>query len=134
MKREGLLHERLAGVVAALGHGQLLTVADAGLPIAAGVERIDLSVTCGTPSFSAVLTAIAAELVVERVVVATESAQVPGAPLEAALASAFGEGQPPREIVDHGRLKELAASSAAVVRTGECTPYMNVVLVAGVSF
>lgn len=134
MKRNGLLHAQLAGLIAGLGHGQLLTIADAGLPISPHTQRIDLAVRCGVPAFIEVLRAVAAELVVAQVVVAGEAAGVPGAPLEAALVSAFGDDQPPREVVDHERLKELADGSVAVIRTGECISYMNVVLVAGVSF
>lgn len=134
MKPNGLLHPQLSALVASLGHGQLLTIADAGLPISADTQRIDLAVRCGVPSFAEVLEAVAAELVVERFLVAREAAGVDGAPLEGALASAFGNDQPAREVVDHERLKELADRSVAVIRTGECTPYMNVVLVAGVSF
>jgi D-ribose pyranase len=134
MKPAGLLHPRLAALVAGLGHGQLLTVADAGLPIDARTERVDLAVRCGIPSFGDVMGAIVAELVIERLIVAREAADVPGAPLERALAMAFGDHQPPCEVVDHQRLKQLANGSVAVVRTGECTPFMNVVLVAGVGF
>ncbi len=132
MKASGILHPRLAALVAGLGHGQLITVADAGLPIGATTERIDLAVQCGVPSFRDVLAVIAQELAVERVIVAREAGT--GGPLEAALVEAFGERLPPREIVDHEQLKALADHSVAVVRTGECTPYMNVVLVAGVTF
>lgn len=132
MRPSGILHPQLAGLIAGLGHGQLITVADAGLPIDPAAQRIDLAVRCGVPSFAAVLAAIAAELVVERIIVARESGQ--GGPLDAALAAAFGDHEPPRDVVDHERLKALANSSVAIVRTGECTPYMNVILVAGVSF
>lgn len=134
MRANRLLHPRLAGLLAGLGHGQLLTVADAGLPIDPRIERVDLAVRCGVPSFEDVLAAIAVELLVEQVIVARESSEVAGAPLERALASVYGDHQPPRETVEHDRLKQLAAASVAVVRTGECTPYMNVVLVAGVGF
>jgi D-ribose pyranase len=134
MKARGLLHPQLAGLVAGLGHGQLLTVADAGLPIEPRTQRVDLAVRCGVPSFADVLQAICAELVVERVIVARESSEVTGAPLERVFASVYGDQQPPREVVDHDRLKQLADASVAVVRTGECTPYMNVILVVGVSF
>jgi D-ribose pyranase len=38
------------------------------------------------------------------------------------------------ELVAHEELKRLTASARAVVRTGECTPYANIVLIAGVTF
>ena len=36
--------------------------------------------------------------------------------------------------IPHEELKRLTASARAVVRTGETTPFANVVLVAGVTF
>jgi D-ribose pyranase len=44
MRKSGVLHARLAAVLTELGHTDLLVVADAGLPIPPGVERIDLAV------------------------------------------------------------------------------------------
>jgi D-ribose pyranase len=40
----------------------------------------------------------------------------------------------PVAVASHDEFKELSAGAAAVVRTGECTPYHNAVLVAGISF
>ena len=33
MKRAGLLHAELSGLIAAMGHGDLLVIGDAGLPV-----------------------------------------------------------------------------------------------------
>lgn len=49
MKKGGVLHPLLAQVVASLGHGDLLVVADAGLPIPPGPLRIDLAYAPGRP-------------------------------------------------------------------------------------
>ena len=40
MKRGTLLHPELSRVIARLGHGDALVIADAGLPIPAGVELV----------------------------------------------------------------------------------------------
>ena len=130
---EGILHPELAAVIAGLGHGQLLVIADAGLPIPPGVRRIELAVRCGVPSFEDVLGAVGSELAVERVVIAAESDSVDGVRIRDILADAFASA-PPVDVVSHEALKELSAGAVAVVRTGECTPYCNAVLVAGVSF
>ena len=63
MKKIGLLNHQLADVIARIGHTQRLIVADAGLPIPTGVERIDLAVVPGLPGTEEVLRAIALELV-----------------------------------------------------------------------
>ena len=40
----------------------------------------------------------------------------------------------PVDFVSHDELKRLSANSRAVVRTGECKSYANVILVSGVAF
>src|SRR2546422_10969921 len=70
MKRGTLLPPELSRVIARLGHGDALVIADAGLPIPAGVERIDLAFAPGKPAFMDVLEAVLAEMEVERDVLA----------------------------------------------------------------
>ncbi len=40
----------------------------------------------------------------------------------------------PVDEVSHEQFKQLCKSARAVVRTGECTPYANVILESGVIF
>ncbi len=132
MKRSGVLHGELAGLLAALGHGEMLVVGDAGLPVPAGVRCIDLAVVAGVPAFQQVVDAILAELVVQEGRANAE--QVVGAPdAAAALEAAWPSGVPLRRI-SHDELKACCGRARAVVRTGETTPYCNLVLVAGVPF
>lgn len=131
MKKHGVLNHRLSEVIAAMGHGDMLVVADAGLPIPDGVERIDLAVTRDLPGTLDVVRAIAAELEVERIVLADELAAGNG-PLAEAIASIFGAAR--RESVPHEEFKAMSRRARAVARTGECTPYANVILVSGVTF
>ncbi|MDR6296496.1 D-ribose pyranose/furanose isomerase RbsD [Pantoea dispersa] len=49
MKKGRLLNAEVSHVIARLGHTDTLTIADAGLPIPAGPQRIDLALTPGTP-------------------------------------------------------------------------------------
>jgi len=135
MKRQSdaLLHAELTAVIAALGHGESLVVADAGLPVPALVRRIDLAVRCGVPTFADVLRAIAGELVVESVVIAEEADDAEDGRLRTILLGALGPSVP-TELIPHDELKRRAGDAVAVVRTGECVPYQNAILVAGVSF
>jgi D-ribose pyranase len=131
MRKSGVLHARLAAVLTELGHTDLLVVADAGLPIPPGVERIDLALVPSVPGFVETLRAVLAELAVESAIVADELVErSPG--MFAQLKGLLGEL--PMQTVPHNDLKRLTAGARAVVRTGECTPYANVILVAGVTF
>lgn len=131
MKKLGVLNHRLSEVIATMGHGDMLVVADAGLPIPPGVERIDLAVSHGIPAMLDVTAAIASELQVERLIIASELIQK-----NSALADAIGELFPYASSSDcsHDDFKRLSERAKAVVRTGECTPYANVILVSGVIF
>jgi D-ribose pyranase len=138
MKRGAILHPELSRVVASLGHGDALVVADAGLPIPPGVERIDLAFAAGQPAFLDVLEAILTEMEVERAVLATEVTTVTPAAwyarLRDRLASLPKVGERGPELVPHEELKRRCSEARAVVRTGEFTPYANVILVSGVVF
>jgi len=131
MKKIGILNQPLSSVIAGMGHKDALVVADAGLPIPRETPRIDLALIEGVPGFLDTLRSLLMEMEVERAIVAeemlTESPQIYEA-VEALLGSA------PIETVPHGVLKERSRAARAVVRTGEFTPYANVILIAGVVF
>lgn len=131
MKKIGILNQPLSTAVAGLGHLDTLVVADAGLPIPAGPERIDLALAQGVPSFLKTLDVVLAEMQVEKAIVAEEMLQV-SPDLYAAIQKRLG--QIPIETVTHLIFKEQTRDAAAVVRTGEFTPYANIILVAGVIF
>ena len=132
MKAAGLLHAELSRIVASMGHGDTLVVGDAGLPVPAGVPVVDLAVAPGVPSHLSVVAAILGELVIERGFANAEQPSV--APEAAATFEAAWPATVPLERIDHETLKQRARSARAVVRTGEFTPYANVILVAGVPF
>lgn len=132
MKRSALLHAELSHLIATMGHGDMLVIGDAGLPIPVGPNaplRIDLAVSLGTPRLEQVLKAVLSELQVERTVIASE---------------ALDAGKPPAWYTDqlsltpqtlsHEAFKKLCGSARAMVRTGESTPYANIILVSGVTF
>jgi len=137
MKRGTLLHPELSRIIASLGHGDSLVIADAGLPIPAAVERIDLAFAPGKPAFMDVLEAVLAEMEVERAILAQEVKSASAGfheRLHGRLASLPGIRARGVEVVSHDDLKRLSLGARAVVRTGEFTPYANVVLFSGVVF
>lgn len=132
MKAAGLLHAELSRIVAALGHGDTLVIGDAGLPVPPGVPVVDLAIAPGLPSHLDVVRAVLRELVVER---GYANAEQPSAsPDVAARLDAAWPVDVPLERIDHDQLKERSRAARAIVRTGEFTPYANLILVAGVPF
>ena len=131
MKKTTLLNAELSDVIARLGHGDLLVIADAGLPIPDGPRRIDLAVSANVPRFEDVLAAVLAEMQVEGAVIAEELA--PANPsVHAQLRRQLGAT--PIATLSHEQLKAATRDARAIVRTGEFSPYANVILRAGVVF
>lgn len=134
MKKGGILHPLLAQAVASLGHGDLLVVADAGLPIPEGPLRIDLAYAPGRPPFLDVVQAILQEVQAEGVVLAQEIRERSPELHDKVVAILKGFTAVELVYVPQQRFKELTAGAKAVVRTGEFTPYANLILRAGVVF
>lgn len=139
MKKAFLLNAPITNVISRLGHTDAMGVCDAGLPIPDGVERIDLAVTKGLPSFLDVFQAITSEMHVERALLAEElKKQQPD--YHASLVTAIeklGKAQGNIIAIDyvpHERFKQESHACKAIVRTGEVTPYANILLYAGVTF
>jgi D-ribose pyranase len=131
MKKIGVLNQDISEVVAGMGHMDTITVADAGLPIPDGVRRIDLALREGLPGFLETVETLVKELQVEKVVVATETAAI-SPHIEQRLRQLFPDAE--WSTTPHEEFKSLTCQSKAVIRTGEFTPYANVILVSGVVF
>lgn len=139
MKKGKLINTQLSLAIARLGHGQTLTIGDCGLPISQKTQRIDLALTHGVPGFMETLDVVLTEQQVEEVVIAEELATVsPGLFEQLTARITQLEQDQDRDVkltmVSHETFKVLSDESLAVVRTGECTPYANIILRSGVVF
>jgi len=131
MKKTTLLNSELSYIIATLGHLDTLVIADAGLPIPGETERIDLALTQGVPGAIQTLKVVLDEMKVEKVILAEEVKDRNPKFLEDV------QGLLPEvsfEFVTHSDFKTKTANARAVVRTGEFSPYANVILVSGVVF
>ncbi|MBP2058464.1 D-ribose pyranase [Lactobacillus colini] len=131
MKKRGILNSDISRVVADMGHMDLLGIGDAGTPVPKGTEKIDLAVRAGLPSFIDVLKEVLEELEVQKVYIAEEIKIENPDQLKA-----IQETLPNVEIkfIPHSELKKKLSDSKAFIRTGEETPYSNVILESGVIF
>ena len=129
MKRGGVLNRELNRVIGSLGHGQYLIVSDAGFPVPPATECIDLSITRGYPEIPFVLEALHREVIIERVMFASDMIRL-NHNLYEEVARIFADSD--LDPVDHRRiLGDIAREAVAVVRTGDYNPWGNIVLVAG---
>ena len=131
MKKTKLLQSDLSYLIATLGHMDTLVVADAGLPIPGETLRIDLALTQGVPGAIQTLNVILDEMQVEKVILA-EEVQDRNPKFLTEVKKLLPDV--PVEFVTHSQFKIRTADARAVVRTGEFSPYANVILVSGVVF
>lgn len=131
MKRQGMLNSHISKVLSDLGHTDLIVIADAGLPIPRDVPRIDLALTLGVPGFADVVEAVSDDMVVEKVVLASEIQENNEKTLQF-IKKNFSDTE--IEFLTHENFKEKTKAAKVVIRTGEVTPYANCILQAGVIF
>ncbi|MGK0469348.1 D-ribose pyranase [Clostridium sp.] len=131
MKKTALLNSQICEVVSKMGHKDTLAIGDCGLPIPDSSKRIDIALTKNIPGFIETLKSILTELQIEEVIVAKET--------EGVSPNIFNEikkavGDVKITFITHEELKYQLKECKAVVRTGEQTPYANVILKSGVVF
>lgn len=131
MKKNGILNADISRVLSYLGHTDTIAVADCGLPIPDSTERIDLALKFGTPSFIEVLETVLDDMKVEKIVLAEEIREMNPEVEKQILALLPGV-----EVVyvPHTELKHQTEECKAVIRSGETTPYANVILQSACSF
>lgn len=125
MKKNGILNSEIAKVLADLRHTDYIVIGDAGLPVPEGVKQIDLALVLGTPSFMQVLQVIHSEMVVEACVVASEIKK-DNPQILAGINGLYPDIE--LEDVSHEEFKELTKKAKVIIRTGEATPYANIML------
>lgn len=139
MKKTSLINSEISYVISKMGHTDMLAIADSGLPIPKETKRIDLALKKGIPSFIDTLEIILDELRVEEVIIAREMKTVSPVLYEK-LMKKLEKLEKEENInikiteVKHELFKEITKKSMCVVRTGEFTPYANIILKSGVVF
>lgn len=131
MRRGKLLNSKILNALGQMGHTDMLTIGDCGLPIPEGPERIDIALYRGVPTFLETLDTIMAELEVEAFVLA-EEIKTQNPELYGEILKRIDESK--INYVTHAAFKKRTEKSKAIIRTGENTPYANIILQSGVVF
>lgn len=131
LKKTTVINSELSTVIAGMGHMDWLSIGDAGMPVPMGTKKIDLALTKQIPSFIDVLKNVLSELEVQKIYLADEiKTQNPD------QLKTIQDLMPDVEIafMPHSDLKKNLAKTHAFVRTGEMTPFSNIILESGVTF
>jgi D-ribose pyranase len=131
MKKRGILHKQLNEAIASLGHMDTIIICDAGLPIPDEKQRIELAFKEGIPGQLEVLEEVLKEIVVEKAFMAEESKKV-SPEMHSDIIRLLGNIDV--EYVPHTEFKKKSETCKAIIRTGEFTPYSNVLLVCGCAY
>lgn len=139
MKKGTLLNSEISYVLSKMGHRDQLAIGDAGLPIPNAVQRIDLAVAKNLPGFIPVLAAVLSEQRIESVIMAEEIKTVSPRLHDEILQKLHAIERDDHikiqtDYVSHEDFKAKISDCKAVVRTGEFTPFANIILISGVVF
>ncbi|BDG36362.1 D-ribose pyranase [Saccharococcus caldoxylosilyticus] len=132
MKKGGILNPKVNQLISETGHTDMIVITDAGLPIPGNVaHRIDLALKEGVPRFLETLDTVLTELQVEKVIL-SEEIKTTSPEMNKEILKRFPNI--PVEYVPHDEFKQKTKSARGCIRSGEFTPYANVILVAGVVY
>ena len=146
MKRHGILNSEISRILSYMGHTDRICIGDCGLPIPEETERVDLALKFGQPSFMEVLKEVASDMKIEKIILAEEIKEknpeilkeinIFFANFETGCETGCKEKTSGIEVefVSHTELKNLTKGCEAVIRTGETTPYANIILQSGCIF
>jgi len=131
MKKLGIINSDITKVLTDLGHMDQICIADAGLPVPTGTKKIDLALSKGFPSFLDVLRLVLADMWIEKVYLAVE--------IKTENPNVYEEIKKmvPISMIEwcsHSEFKAMSKNSKAIIRTGEMTPYANIILQSNVHF
>ena len=133
MKKHGILNSDISKVLSCMGHTDRICIGDCGLPIPEETQRIDLALRFGQPTFMDVLKEVTDDMKIEKVYLAEEMKEINSflASFETGCETGF---KIEIEFVSHTKLKKMTKGCRAVIRTGETTPYANIILQSGCIF
>lgn len=132
MKRGNVLNSEIAAVIAGLGHMDRLSIGDAGMPVPKDTKKIDLAVSKQLPAFIDVLKNVLTEDYVDHVILAEEIKEK-NVPILKQIKQILGN-QVTISYEPHTQLKKDLSTCKAFIRTGEMTPFANIILCSGVIF
>lgn len=127
MQKHGILNSHIAKVLADLGLTDTICIGDCGLPIPEGVRKIDLALTYGVPSFEDVVRLLRYHMQVEAIHVGEPMAKE-NPDNYAVLEELYPKDCYEWIATSHEEFKEATKFCKCIIRTGEATPYSNVIL------
>lgn len=127
MKKNGILNSNISKALSDLGHTDLIAIGDCGLPIDSE-KKIDISLKNGQPNFIDVLETLLEDYVCQGYILASEIKEENKAQEEAIKKLLPNQKS---TYISHEDFKKKLKDCKFVIRTGETTPYSNIILESG---
>jgi D-ribose pyranase len=133
MRKFGILNRKLNDALSALGHGDICLITDAGYPLPYGAQpgtiSVDLAITQDLPDIPTILKLVNDEIIYEECYVATYQRDY-----NPVLFNAVTDIVKRCEVnlVAHEKIMEMGKTAKVIIRTGNFSPFGNIVLVSGV--
>ena len=126
MLQTGILNPQLLHLLARIRHTNTLVIADWAFPFWPGIETVDISLTRGIPMVRDVLDLLTPNFKIGRIWQAEEFLATNPQETVNAFAKSFGKIPLTRE--PHLEFKKRVPGAIGLIRTGDPTPYGNLIL------
>jgi D-ribose pyranase len=129
MLKSGILNPQLLSLLARVRHTNALVIADRGCPFWPQIETVDLSLVDDVPTVLQVLAAIRPVFHAAQACMAREFRTHNPAAVRAEFTKALTGI--PTAYEPHVAFKKRVPAAIGLIRTGDTTPYANMILVSG---
>jgi D-ribose pyranase len=126
MLKSGILNPQISALLARVRHTNTLVIADKGFPFWSEIETIDISLVDNVPTVIDVLRAVRESFLVGKAYMAEEFRTANDARAQGAFAAALEGVAVTYE--PHVQLKRRVPAALGLIRTGDATPFGNVVI------
>lgn len=128
MIKSGILNPMLNHLLSRVRHTNALVISDRGFPFWPMIETIDLSLIDNVPTVLQVLAAVRENFVIGKALMAEEFLSHNPAAVQGEFATAL-EGIPLVYEAHESHFKPRVPSAIGLIRTGDTTPYANMILI-----
>ena len=126
MLKTGILNPQINALISRVRHTNTLVIADRSFPFWPTIETVDISLVDDVPTVLAVLRALRPNFQVSRAWMAREFLEHNTGKTRALFAGAL-EGIRLKDE-RHSEFKKRVPSAIGLIRTGDTTPYANIIL------
>ena len=129
MLNSGILNPCILSLLARVRHTNALVITDRGFPFWPQIETVDISLVDDVPTVLQVLAAIRGNFNATQAFMAREFQKNNSAATRAAFAK--GLVGISTEFEPHVQFKKRVPGAIGLIRTGDTTPYSNMILISG---